>query len=172
MLFEDRDKLLRQLDAIAKSVGVPAMVIGGAALSRYNYNRATEDIDIVTMVDDAKKLGDMLNGRRDFQFIGHSSFRHSSGVNINFCPEGVVAGHHRFPKPESDIPGLHFVSLPRLLAMKIQAKRLKDRGDYAELVKRNDLTLDFIKENVWPLLSEMDRQWAVSLWQEAKEEAR
>ena len=169
-LFESRDTLIQVLDAAAKSVGVPAMVIGGAALPKYGYKRTTEDIDIVTTVDDAYKVGDLLKGRKDFEFIGHSKFKHASGMKVYFCPEGVQAGHTKFPKPESNIPGLSYVSLPHLLAMKIQAKRLRDRGDFAELVKRNDLSLKYIEDSVYPYLHEMDQKWAAHLWKQAQEE--
>jgi hypothetical protein len=169
-LFESRDTLIQTLDAAAKTVGVPVMVIGGAALPKYGYDRTTKDIDIVTTVDGAHKMGDLLQGREDFKFIGHSKFKHSSGRDVNFCPEGVVVGHSKFPKPESDVPGLSYVSLPHLLAMKVQAKRLKDRGDYAELVKRNDLSLEYIKNDVFPYLHEMDKKWAVRLWEQARKE--
>ena len=169
-LFESRDALIQMLDTMTKSVGIPAMVVGGAALPKYNYERTTKDIDVVTTLKDAYKLGDLLYGRGDFKFIEHSKFKHVSGMDVNLCPEGVVVGHYKFPKPESDVPGLSYVSLPHLLAMKVQAKRLKDRGDYAELVKRNDLSLEYIKNDVFPYLHEMDKKWAVRLWEQARKE--
>jgi hypothetical protein len=54
--------------------------------------------------------------------------------------------------------------------MKVQAKRLKDRGDFAELIKRNGLPLEYVEKNVYPYLHEMDQQWAARLWQQAQEE--
>ena len=169
-LFESRENLLYDLDRLAKRIKVPAMIIGGAALPKYNYNRVTEDIDIVTTVDDAYKLGDELGKLDSFRFIGHSKFQHNSGISINFCPEGVNAGRHKFPAPELSKPGLSYVSLPRLLSMKIQSKRLKDRGDYAELIKRNNLDWNYIKSNIFPLLKGMDKQWARVLFKKAKNE--
>ena len=172
ILTEAREKLLPLLDKITKQAGVPAMIIGGAALSKYNYNRSTEDIDIVTTVDDAYKIGDLLQLNKDFTFIGNSKFKHiPSGLSINFCPEGVKAGHGKFPKPEGSEPGLHYVKLPSLLAMKIQAKRQKDRGDYVELIKRNAIPWHFIEQEVLPLLSSMDKKWATILWKQAQKES-
>jgi hypothetical protein len=169
-LFESRDVLLLSLDQVAREAGMPIMVIGGAALARYGYNRVTDDVDLVLSADDAYKLGDLLIKSGQFECIGHSKCRHASGMDVNICPTGVIAGSQRFPKPEQDVPGIHYVSLPRLLAMKIQAKRLKDRGDYGELVKRNRLVLDYIRANVHPLLNPIDRQWAENLWHEAQKE--
>ena len=169
-LFEGRDQLLQILDQLAKKLQTSATIIGGAALAKYSYNRATEDIDLLMTVSDAKKLGNELNVDNNFTFIGHSKFQHISGISINFCPTGVQAGHDKFPPPESNQPGLQYASLPLLLSLKIKAKRLKDKGDYAELVKRNQLTIEYIKENVLSLLNSMDRQLAILLWKQAQKE--
>jgi hypothetical protein len=169
-LFEGRDDLVRSIDLTIKKLKIPAMIIGGAALPVYNYNRATEDIDLVLSYDDAIRLGNVLSVDNNFSFIGNNKFKHSSGIDINLCPTGVKAGDTSFPKVEVDAPGVHYVSLPLLLAMKIKAKRFKDRGDFAELVKRNNITLEYIEENVLPLLSNMDRKLAVSIWKRAIKE--
>jgi hypothetical protein len=169
-LFESRDNLLRSIAATIEELDISVMVIGGVALSNYNYNRATEDVDLVLSLDAANKLGDYLNDNNNFTFIGHNKFKHLSGIDINLCPSGTMAGHGKFPDVEDSSPGVRFVSLPLLLALKIQAKRLKDRGDFAELVKRNNLSLDYIKDNVFPLLSSIDQQWAINLWKKAVSE--
>jgi hypothetical protein len=152
------------VDELAKKAQIPVMLIGGAALPNYNYNRATEDIDLVTSMGDAHKLGDEIHKQTKFQ--------HHSGIMINLCPEGIgVRGSNvKFPAPESKEPGIQYVSLPLLLAMKIQAKRLKDRGDYAELIKRNNLSIGYITEKVLPLLNNIDRSWAIALWKETQKE--
>ena len=54
--------------------------------------------------------------------------------------------------------------------MKIQAKRQKDRGDFVELIKRNNLHIEYIKNKVLPLLSSMDKQWALTLWTQVQNE--
>ena len=169
-LFEGRDDLISTLDAAAKQVDVPAMIIGAAAMPKYAYNRATEDIDIVTSVDDAYKLGDHLQTIGEFEFIGHSKFKHRSGIDVNFCPTGVIAGHCKFPTPESTNPGLTHASLPMLLALKAQANRYKDRADFVELVKRNKLSMEYLEQNVFPKLSTFYQQLASKLWQSAQEE--
>ena len=169
-LFENREKLINILDNLTKKLGTPATIIGGSALPRYGYNRTTEDIDIITTMQDAKKIGDELYKHKSFTFIGHSKFKHISGMSINFCPEGVLSGRYKFPAPESTNPGLHYASLPLLLSLKIKAKRLKDRGDYAELIKRNNLSQEYIKDNVLRYLNVMDKKWAIALWKEAQKE--
>jgi hypothetical protein len=168
-LFESREQAVKLIFNITKQIGVPAMVIGGAALPNYGYNRSTEDIDLVVTVSDAYKLGDALIAS-GFQFIGHNKFQHSSGILINLCPTGTKAGHSVFPFIEDSSPGLRYVSLPRLLAMKISAKRLKDRGDFGELVKRNKLSKEYVVNNVLPLLSDIDGKWALELWKQAVSE--
>jgi len=54
--------------------------------------------------------------------------------------------------------------------MKIQSKRLKDRADYVELIKRNNLTIDYINDKVIPLLGKMDKKWASYLYNQAQKE--
>ena len=169
-LFENKNNLLNLLDDITKKLNIPATIIGGAALPKYNYNRATEDIDLITTVENAYTLGNELTKLSSFKFIGHSKFMHNSGIAINFCPEGIQAGHYKFPPPESNKPGLSYISLPKLLSMKIQSKRLKDRADYVELIKRNNLTIDYIDDKVIPLLGKMDKKWASYLYNQAQKE--
>ena len=169
-LFESRDNLLRYLNQIAIDNSIPVMIIGGASLPEYSYNRVTEDIDLVMSIPDAQKMGDVLAKDLDFTFVGHSKFKHKTGIDVNFCPTGIQAGHNRFPEPESKNPGLTYISLPLLLALKIKAKRQKDRSDFVELIKRNDLSKEYIEREVFPLLNPMDKQWALLLWQLAQKE--
>jgi hypothetical protein len=169
-LFEGRVNLLGFLHKLAVDNSISAMIIGGAALPRYNYNRATEDIDLVLSVSDAQKFGDILYKSSDFIFTGHSKFKHKTGIDVNFCPTGIQAGHNRFPETESKDLGLQYVSLHLLLALKVQAKRLKDKGDFAELVKRNKLSKEYVEKEVCPLLNKMDKQWAILLWEQAQKE--
>lgn len=170
-LTESRQTLIPELDKLAKANKISAMIIGAAAMPKYNYIRSTEDIDIITTADDAYKFGDLLNATGQFEFIGHSKFKHvKTGLDVNFCPEGVKAGDTTFPKQETNAPGLNYVSLPLLLALKIKAKRLRDRADYVELIKRNHLDLEYINENVLPLLNKTDAKWAITFWNKAQKE--
>jgi hypothetical protein len=121
-------------------------------------------------IQNAQKMGDILFKSPEFTFIGHSKFKHKTRININFCPTGIQAGNNKFPEPESKIPGLQYASLPLLLAMKIQAKRQKDRGDFVELIKRNNLSMEYIEKNVYSLLNSIDKKWALLLWQQAQKE--
>ena len=168
-LFESRDQQITQLDRIVKRIKVPAMIIGGAALPYYGYNRVTEDINIITNIEDAKKLGNELL-KQGYKFIGQNKFM-KSNLLINLCPTGVKAGGKSiFPPVESLVPGLIPASLPRLLALKVQANRAKDRGDYVELIKRNKLDWEYIEDKVIPLLDRVDMRWAKLLYDQAMEE--
>lgn len=169
-LFESRSDIIRSIDDLLKSLNIPSTLIGGAALQYYNYNRNTDDIDIVLSVEDAYKFGDSLLKTGKFEFVGHNKFKHKCGLDINLCPSGTQAGHNEFQDVKDKTPGLHIIDLPDLLAMKIKAKRLKDRGDYAELVKRNKLSNGYINEKVLPLLNDLDKKWAIKLFDEAQKE--
>ena len=49
--------------------------------------------------------------------------------------------------------GIHIIDLPKLLMMKLDANRYRDRADYVELIKANKLTKEYISNNVIPLIS-------------------
>jgi hypothetical protein len=174
LLFENRDRLSHYLNDLLEKLGISAEMIGGSALSAYNYRRNTEDIDIITSVDDANKLGDYLLKNNEFDFVGRSSFLHKpSDVKINLCPTGVVITNKssdKFPEVVNKTPGLHVASLQRLLIMKLRANRFKDRGDVAELIKRNKITWDFIEREVLPELDEIDRKRCKLLYYKALKE--
>lgn len=138
------------MDDAAKELGVPAMIIGGAALPAYNFDRLTKDVDIIMTLEHATKLGKTIENM-GFKFIGHNAFKRGN-MEVNFCLVGAsTPSGMKFPPCEDETPGLHVVSLPWLLAIKMSAKRLKDRTDYVELIKKNGLNLEWIENNVLPL---------------------
>lgn len=173
-LFEHISTTIDILDDITKRTNISAMIIGGAALPKYNYKRTTEDIDVVTSAIDAQKLANELEAA-GFQFIGHNKFKRGE-LEINLYPEGMLTHPQskiKFPATEDKSAGLHYVSLPRLLALKISAGRLKDRGDYAELIKINNIDQEWIEDNVIPLLTTgQSRRWAIEFWKIAQKELR
>ncbi|MDP1712417.1 MAG: hypothetical protein Q8K86_08170 [Candidatus Nanopelagicaceae bacterium] len=175
-LFEAKQTVIDLVDDLTKRMGIPAMIVGGAALPTHGFDRLTKDIDLVTTVSDAQRLGDALL-ENDFKFIGGNTFkRNDSELKVNLCPESIKThptGKLGFPPTENKTPGLHVVSLPRLMAMKISAGRLKDRTDYMELIKINHLDRKWIDENVMPLLTNgKDRRWATEFWNIAQKEKK
>lgn len=170
VMSENVEQVKSQVDSIARSLNVPATIIGGSALHKYNYDRMTGDIDIITSVDDAHKLGNQLMNTGKFEFIGLKKFRHiQTGLIINFCPEGTPVGKHTFPPVSHRRPGLYYADLQLLLQMKILANRSKDKGDVAELIKRNKLSVEYIEE-IASGLPKFYQIVAMNLWYEAQKE--
>lgn len=168
-LFEDRDNLLSKLNRIAIDLGISMVVIGGVAVAQYGYVRNTKDIDLMMSMDDAMKFGNYLNNHNEFEFIGNNSFKHLSSIDVNLCPEGVKMPHgESFRAPDDKTPGIQIISLPDLLAMKVKAKRMKDRADFVELVKINQIDKKWIGDHL--KLSDSDQRWAIALFEKAMRE--
>lgn len=162
---------LLELDSLCKSLGIPVTVIGGMAVASHGYPRFTADIDLLIRRGDAPRLAMQLLAR-GWSDLGENKLSDGT-VTINLCGEGVKAGRMVFPAPLSDVPGVHVADLPLLLVLKLRANRHKDRSDYVELVKRNQLDWNYITAEVLPRLTDpMDRQLAQVLWQTAQDELR
>ena len=165
-LFESRDDLLKELDVITQDLGIPAMVVGGSALPKYNFNRVTEDIDIVVPISDASRLITVLL-KRGLKPIGkYNKLLHNNGMKIDINTPGV-----NFPEPESKKIGISYASLPLLLALKIKVnsdRRPQDTTDVIRLMMINKLSLEYIKTKVWKYLDDSNKERAVELWKKAQ----
>lgn len=147
---DDKSEVLHDLENASESINIPITIIGGMAVAAHNYPRYTSDIDIIVKSSDAKKLADYLLNI-NYENIGQNKLKHSNGAIINICAEGVNVGSLSFPAPPN-LSGVFIAELPFLLALKSEANRYKDRADVVELIKRNNLTIDYIKKQVIPLI--------------------
>jgi hypothetical protein len=134
---------------------IPHLVVGGLAVQEHGYPRTTIDADIVVpdvleaagfaTADVAGSLvrmpeaQDRLRDRR-------------TGVVIDLLPAGkVVRPGNKVPFPQPTIASdeLQIVSLPQLIALKLDswagspARRLRDKSDVVELIIRRRLPRDF-----------------------------
>ena len=160
-LFDIKDDLLEKLDQITRKLNIPIMAIGIATFKQYNYNCTTEDIDIVT--SSHIKLRNILI--KHFKLLKKDIFKYK-GIRIN-CLYG-----NKYPKLESKISGLSYASLPLVLSLKIKSKRYTDLVDYIELIKRNKLTIKYIKEKVYSYLNISEQIKANRYWKEAIREIK
>lgn len=173
MFSEALQKAERQLDALLKSLGVAANLIGSVAMAAYGYTRNTEDFDILINMDDYTKVANALVAL-GAKAEAHNSFRLPYG-KIQLCYGGQSVrpkSNTTFPSPTASRPGLTVIELPRLLAMKASAgyERAKDRADFIELVKRGHITQDLIDNEVIPLLGKTVSRLAKQLWVQAQKE--
>lgn len=164
LLIENQNnpKLLQILDNISKVINIPIYIIGGMAVAQHGYSRYTNDIDILINTKDADNFIREIS-KRNFKPVGSNSFTNGNMI-INICTPDIKAGDVKFPSLPSNKPGLKVIDLPILLKMKIEANRYKDRADFVELVKANNLNGNYIEKNVLPLLSsKMSKKLAIAL---------
>jgi hypothetical protein len=170
-LFENRHKVIDTLNIILQQAGVPADLIGGVALGSYNYTRNTEDVDILIDRSDYDKVANAIikNGGDS---LGKNNKFSLSGYTIQLYYSGLKVRHTTFKKPSNTKAGLKVIDLPQLLVMKIEAgiSQFRHRADFIELVKRNDISLQYLEDNVFGSLDEMARAQAIELWKRAQEE--
>lgn len=170
-LLENRDSVIDVLDRILCNAKIPADLIGGVALGSYNYIRNTEDVDILINQIDYSKIADAIitNG-------GHSVGKENKfvlfGHTIQICYDGLKVRDTTFKKPTNTEAGLKVIDLPKLLVMKIEAgmNQYRHRADFVELVKRNNISRQYLEDNVLGLLDKLTKQQAISLWKVAQKE--
>jgi hypothetical protein len=171
-LFENRDSIIDVLDKILRDVDVPADLIGGMALGAYNYVRNTEDIDILIDKLNYSKVADAIvqNGGNP---LGKNNKFSLSGYTVQVCYSGLKVRQTTFKKPSNTKAGLKVIDLPQLLIMKIEAgmNQHRHRTDFIELVKRNNISLQYLKDHVFGSLGETEKQLAVALMEIAKKES-
>jgi hypothetical protein len=170
-LFENRRGVIDALNNILQQINVPADLIGGVALGSYNYIRNTEDVDILIDKSDYDRVanaivrtgGDSLGKNNKFSLSGHT---------IQICYSGLKVRHTTFKKPSNTEPGLKVIDLPQLLLMKIEAgiSQFRHRADFIELVKRNNISLQYLEDHVFGSLDKMAIAQAIELWKRAQEE--
>lgn len=167
----NNSKLLGILQSAATELSIPIYIIGGMAVANYGYQRFTNDIDILIYTNDSSNLANWLF-KRGFVDQGRNHLVNGPMV-INICTPDVVAGTTKFPPIPSNTPGVKVIDLPRLLAMKLDANRYKDRADFVELVKANKISLDYITNQVAPLVqNQMAKRMATTLWKKAQAEMK
>ena len=170
-LFESRNTIIDVLDRILHDIGVPADLIGGVALGAYNYVRNTEDVDILINKSDYDKVANTIvdSGGR---YLGKENKFALSGHTIQIYYSGLKVRQTTFKQPSNTKAGLKVVDLPILLVMKIEAgvNQFRHRADFIELVKRNNISLRYLEDNVFGSLDKLTKQQAVALWKRAQSE--
>lgn len=141
----------RAVAAALERFHIPHLVVGGLAVQEHGYPRMTIDADIV--VPDVLEAAEFATADMTglLTRIPGASDRlrdRRTGVLIDLLPAGkVVQPGNKVPFPHPTVASdeLQIVSLPQLIALKLDswagspARRLRDKSDVVELILRRRL---------------------------------
>lgn len=133
--------------------GIHYCIIGGLALGIHNYQRYTEDIDLLVSKEDFSKIQERLIGK-GYTFRPGSKknmYMHSgaSKVPIDVLIEGDKEGNILLPNPTKvrmKIGGVWYLDLTHLIEFKLRAARPRDIQDVLQLIANNELTKDYAEK--------------------------
>lgn len=147
-----------EVAAVLNAGGYPCAVIGAVALAVHGYPRATEDVDIGTLVRTPRELTELARRLRERGFEVHVAMPDAEDplggvisvtasdadpvqvVNYfnpwnGWAPCGKAALDAAIPNV---LPGLAVVDVPHLVALKLYAGGRKSALDVLELLARQD----------------------------------
>lgn len=152
MAIDDVQDRLERICGALERAGVPFALVGGQAVALWVATkdpaavRTTKDVDL--LIDRANLPGARAAARKVkmdyFEVQGVGMFLDERDPNPRHAVHLVWAGEkvrpqYAFPAPavaerETLAPGLHVVSLPGLVLMKLQANRDQDRVHLRDLI--------------------------------------
>lgn len=136
-----------------EEVGIDYCVLGGLALAIYNYDRATDDIDILVSRDSVSKIDKFLIGNGYTRRPGSTKdlYFHVCGrrIPIDILVEGDDKSGFVMPNPQkvrNRFFNVWYVDLPHLIAFKLNADEPRHVQDVLSLIKANELKKSFAKK--------------------------
>ncbi len=170
---------MRRLAKTFAEMEIPFAVAGAMAANAHGHKRTTGDVDILIRREDLQRFKERYIGLGWVdKFEGSKNFRDTvSNVNIDALMVGEFPGDGRpkpvaFPEPEAVAEvrhdGIPYVSLVTLLELKLAcgmttAHRPRDLDDVIQLIRANDLALEFADT-----LNAYVREKYRELWQAAQ----
>lgn len=159
-------KLLRQLLEMAErpqnnltamhqdltEAGIEYCVIGGLCLIPHNYERATQDIDILVSKSTANNLTKLHGLGYNLRPGATNNMFMYGGIRkipIDVLIEGQLQNGFIMPNPKvirQKINGIWYASLPALISLKLQANRTQDIADVHKLIELNELDINFANQ--------------------------
>jgi hypothetical protein len=154
---KERTEVMKAITRVLKSKDIDFCFIGGAALPEYNYNRMTEDIDILVSKKDKEKFLSLTGTylKRKFKDAEKSFYWNNPKTQIDVIYSGDKAGDknkgieykepHTISKIKDSLPT---ITLKNLIQYKLCSgmygiARYKDFGDIVALIEVNKLSIDF-----------------------------
>ncbi|MCI0463051.1 MAG: hypothetical protein L0Z62_39390 [Gemmataceae bacterium] len=182
MAVERVTERLQRITAALESAGVPYALVGGQAVALWVNTRdpaavrITKDVDLLLRREDlpAARAAALSAGLEYFEVVGVGMFLERDDPNPRQAVHLIWAGEKvrpEYPLPSPGIderqtlaPGLHVVSLPALVRMKLMANRDQDRVHLRDLIEvgliGRDLLVDLPPElatRLDALLTELGR---------------
>jgi hypothetical protein len=138
VFLRERTAIVTWPDLSEILTGLPWAVVGAVATRTYMPERATQDLDILVMADDAREVRSRLErfGYTKVQelVIGGVTWRSPSGGLVGVIESGEAWVRKGLQDLRRDPQGLPVLSLPYLVLMKVQSGRAQDLADAARML--------------------------------------
>jgi len=170
---------MQRLTSALTEMQIPFAIAGAMAANAHGHKRTTADVDILIRREDLQRFKERYIGRGWVdKFQGSKNFRDAvCDVNINALMVGSYPGDGlpkpiMFPEPETVTEFMEgsvpYISLKTLLELKMAsgmtaAHRIQDLGDVIQLIKVNQLPVDYV-QHLNPYVHEKFRE----LWKSAQ----
>jgi hypothetical protein len=155
--LNDLDQAMKNIASILKSKKINFCFIGAAALSKYNYSRLTQDLDILIDKKDKSKFKKLND---EFYISLQSADRIVQWLNpeveldIFYSKTMIKTGELVFDDPSRvshNMNNLPIMNLSNLIEYKLSSgiygKRSIDFGDVEKLIKINKLSKSYAEKN-------------------------
>jgi hypothetical protein len=138
VFLRERTAIVTWPDLSEILTGLPWAVVGAVATRTYMPERATQDLDILVMANDAREVRSRLErfGYTKVQelVIGGVTWRSPSGGLVDVIESGEAWVRMALQDLRRDPQGLPVLSRPYLVLMKVQAGRAQDLADAARML--------------------------------------
>ena len=156
MFFQGTDPVHRTMQRVSEVLDrarISYAIIGGMAVNAHRHQRTTKDVDFL-LTSEGLTAFIALRGSEGFEPApGHARrfIDRQTGVSFDFVITGLFPGSGKpgpiaFPHPDAVseiIDQKRVINLPRLIELKLAARRHKDFGDVVELIRVHDLSESF-----------------------------
>lgn len=139
----------RRLKDLLNERGFAYIFLGAAAVNAHGFRRSTEDIDLCMRRADLERFRAEFVGKEFQQVQGRPRkfYDPQTQVTFDILIAGEIAGNARkqrdvrFPDPDEaeTIDDAPFVSLERLIELKLVTWRYQDWGDVVNLIRVHEL---------------------------------
>jgi hypothetical protein len=159
MFFSDHGPVpdtFHRLTKLLAEAGIPHIFVGAMALNAHGFRRSTEDIDLCMRREDLERFKREFVGSvfQPVEGRPRKFYDPSTQVTFDVLVAGEIAGNTRkqrevrFPDPaEAErIGDAPFVSLPRLVEMKLVTWRYQDWADVVNLIRVHTLDEAFANQ--------------------------
>ena len=156
MFFDDRGPVpdtFRRLQRLLADAQIPHVFVGAIAANAHGFRRSTEDVDMCMRREDLERFKREFVGPvfKPVEGRPRRFYDPTTQVTFDILVAGELAGNTRkqrlvrFPDPSEAelIDGAPFVSLPRLMELKLVTWRYQDWADVVSLIRIHNLDEKF-----------------------------